>query len=64
MKHLSFSKHLTAEKAQKILLEDGTIVSLEEAKLILDFLKILAKIVVKNYLKKHENSRFIHTGKH
>jgi len=55
---------ITPEKAQQILLDDGLKVTLDEAKLILDFLKILAKIVVKKHLETNENSGFIHKGKH
>lgn len=47
---------VTPEKAVEILRKEGKEVSIEEAKKILDFLKNLAKIVVKHYLKKHENS--------
>ncbi len=59
-------KHVvvTAEKARQMLLEEGVEISLEEAQLVLDFLRILAKIVVKHYLKEHENSRFVREGQH
>ncbi|MGE6220354.1 hypothetical protein ACQKCH_11055 [Nubsella zeaxanthinifaciens] len=55
---------VTAEKARRMLLEEGVQISLEEAQLVLDFLRILAKIVVKHYLKEHENSRFVREGKY
>jgi hypothetical protein len=55
---------LTAGKAQKILLEDGLEVSIDESQLILDFLRILAKIVVKHYVNNHEKSRSICAGEH
>ncbi|WP_461789646.1 hypothetical protein [Pedobacter sp.] len=57
-------KTITAEKAQKVLTEEGLEVSLEEAKLILEFLRILAKIVVKHYLVNHEQSRSIREGEY
>ncbi len=55
---------VTAEQARQMLLEEGVEISLEEAQLILDFLRILAKIVVKHYLREHENSRFVREGQH
>jgi hypothetical protein len=47
---------ITPEKAAEILRKEGKEVSIEEAEKILDFLKNLAKIVVKYYLKPNENS--------
>ncbi len=55
---------VTAQKARQMLLEEGIEISLEEAQLVLDFLRILAKIVVKHYLREHENSKFVCEGEH
>lgn len=64
MNEISERKAITAEQAQKILREDGLEITIEEGKLILDFLRILAKIVVKHYLITHEKSRSIRSGEH
>lgn len=42
---------ITPEKAVKILQEHGTIITLEEAKLILDFMYKFAKLSVNQYVK-------------
>lgn len=42
---------LTPEKAVEILKKYGTIVTVEEAKLILDFMYKLAKLSVEQYVK-------------
>lgn len=64
---------ITAEKAVKILKENGTIVTLEEAEIILDLMYKMAKLSVIQYIphtntsnKEHkdENSRPIYSGKH
>jgi hypothetical protein len=47
---------ITPEKAKEILRQAGKEVTIEEAAKILDFLKNLAKIVVKHYLNTNENS--------
>ena len=47
---------VTPEKAVKILEEEGKKITTEEAAKILEFLRNLAKMVVKDYLKTHENS--------
>lgn len=47
---------LTPQKAVEILKQEGMEVTLEEAEKILDFLRNLAKIVVKHYLKNDESS--------
>lgn len=60
----TLNRPLTTEKARKILAEDGLEVSEIQASLILDFLRILANIVVKDYLTNHEESRPIRTRKH
>jgi hypothetical protein len=44
-------RSVTPEKAVKILQEHGTIVSLEEAKIILDFMYKIAKLSVEQYIK-------------
>jgi hypothetical protein len=46
---------VTAEKAVKILKEHGTIVSLEEAQLILDFMYKMAKLGVNQHIP-HTNT--------
>jgi len=43
---------ITAEKALKMLQDEGLNVTLEQAGLILDFLKKLANIAVSKYLKR------------
>jgi len=44
---------LQPEKAVEMLRQKGMEVSVEEAKMILEFLEVLANIVVENYLEKH-----------
>ncbi len=44
-------RSLTPEKAVEILKKHGTIVTIEEAKLILDFMYKLGKLSVKQYVK-------------
>jgi len=44
-------RSVTPEKAVKILQEHGTIVSLEEAKIILDFMYKIAKLSLDQYIK-------------
>jgi hypothetical protein len=46
---------MTAEKAVKILAEHGTHISLEEAEIVVDFLRKLAKIAVAQYLREEED---------
>ena len=50
---------LTAEQAVKMLKEENVEVTLEQAKLIVEFLRKLANLTVSNYLKKkdEEDSR-------
>jgi len=45
---------MTAERAMKILAEDGMIVTIEEAALVVEFLRTLAKIAVAQYLREEE----------
>ena len=45
---------MTAEKAVKILAEHGTHISLEEAEIVVDFLRKLAKIAVAQCLREEE----------
>lgn len=47
-----FNLRITPERAQKMLIEEGMVVTLEEAKEILCFLRKLANIVVFKYLEK------------
>lgn len=44
---------LLPEKAVDILQKHGTIITVEQAKIILDFLYQLSDIVVAQYLRKH-----------
>ena len=46
---------MTAEKAVKILAEHGTHISLEEAEIVVDFLRKLAKIAIAQYLREEED---------
>jgi hypothetical protein len=43
---------LTPQKVQEVLRQQGTIVTLEQAEAILNFIRKLANIAVSNYLKK------------
>ena len=43
--------NLTAEKALKMLNDEGMNVTLDQARLILEFLRKLASITVSNYLR-------------
>jgi len=45
---------MTAEKAAKMLAEDGESISLEDAEIVVDFLRKLAKIAVAQYLREEE----------
>jgi hypothetical protein len=47
---------MTAEKAAKMLAEDGFILSNEQATQIVDFLRNLAKIAVAQYLREDEKT--------
>jgi hypothetical protein len=47
---------MTAEKAAKMLAEDGVIVTNEEATQMVDFLRTLAKIAVAQYLREDEQT--------
>lgn len=50
---------MTAEKTRKMLKDEGVEVTLEQAGMILEFLRKLANMAVSNYLKKKDekNSR-------
>ena len=50
---------MTAEKTRKMLKDEGVEVTLEQAGMILEFLRKLANMAVTNYLKKKDekNSR-------
>ncbi len=50
---------MTAEKTRKMLKDEGMEVTLEQAEMILEFLRKLANMAVSNYLKKKDekNSR-------
>ncbi len=45
---------MTAEKAAKILAEDGVFVTIEEAIIVVEFLRTLAKIAVAQYLREED----------
>jgi hypothetical protein len=47
---------MTAEKAKKILAEEGVLVTDEEAMQIVDFLRNLAKMAVAQYLREDEQT--------
>ncbi len=47
---LNIKYSITPEQAVKILREHGTIVTIEEAKLILEFMYKIAKLSVKQYV--------------
>jgi len=47
---------MTAEKAAKILADEGIIVTNEEAMQIVDFLRNLAKMAVAQYLREDEQT--------
>jgi hypothetical protein len=49
---LTEKKNITPERAVEILRKSGMIVSIKEAKEILDLLTILAKLEVQKHLKK------------
>jgi hypothetical protein len=66
-------RSITAEKAAKILKENGTIVTLEEAQIILDLMYRMAKLSINQYIPhtntsnkvhKDEDSRPIYPGEH
>lgn len=44
---------LSAEQAAELLRKNGIDVSLEQAAIILEFLHVLASILIAQYLKKH-----------
>jgi hypothetical protein len=45
---------MTAEKAVKILAEHGTHITVEQAEIVVDFLRKLAKIAVAQHLREEE----------
>jgi len=45
---------MTAEKAVKILAEHGTRITVEQAEIVVDFLRKLAKIAVAQHLREDE----------
>ena len=53
-------KMLPPEKAQKILKEHGTIVTLEQAKGILEFLNLIAETSIEAYINGHVKNPSIH----
>ena len=56
-------EQLQPEKVAAILREQGMNVTIEEAGLILEFLRKLANIAVNQYLE-NENCRLIYSGEH
>jgi hypothetical protein len=49
MKVHNYTRHITPERAQQILLENGVKVSLSKAALVLDFMYKCAILEVENY---------------
>lgn len=47
---------MTPKKAQTILKKHGTIVTIREAKIIVDFLNMLAVISIEIYMKANNNT--------
>jgi len=54
---------MTAEKAAKMLAEDGVIVTNEEAMQIVDFMRNLAKMAVAQYLREDEQTSHLNPDK-
>ncbi len=48
---------MSQERVMQILKEHGTIVTLDEAKLILDFMNMLASVTIEIHLKSESESR-------
>jgi len=48
---------MTAEQAMKMLKDENVDVTLEQAGKVLDFLRLLAKVTVLNYLKKKRDEK-------
>lgn len=48
---LNEKRAVTPEKAAEILKKHGTVVTLEEAKIILNLMYIIGKLAVKQYVK-------------
>ncbi|MEO6522795.1 MAG: hypothetical protein ABIN91_14020 [Mucilaginibacter sp.] len=53
--HQPLKRNVTPEKAVKILAKHGNKITLEEAKLILDFIYDFANLSVKQVLRGHHN---------
>lgn len=53
---------LQAEKAAELLAKNGTYVTVEQAKIILEFMDQLAEITVTQLI--NNGGRFIYSGKH
>ncbi len=45
---------MTAERAAKMLAEDGEYISIEDAAIVVEFLRKLAKIAVAQYLREED----------
>lgn len=50
---------LSPEKAVEMLKKKGVDISLEQAKLVLEFMRKMANIVVASYLEKNRTERYI-----
>jgi len=48
---------MTAEQAMKMLKDENVNVTLEQAEKVLDFLRLLARVTVLNYLKKKRDEK-------
>jgi hypothetical protein len=56
MEHLPIAKrNITPEKAKQILEKHGTIITLEEGKIMLDVMYKLGKLCVQQLLKSHKS---------
>jgi hypothetical protein len=53
---------MTAEKAANMLAEDGESISLEDAAIVVDFLRKLARIAIAQYLREEEEELLRDTG--
>lgn len=56
-------EELSPEKAAEILAAHGTLVTVEQAKIILEFMYKLANLALTQYVT-NESSRFIHPCEH
>lgn len=55
---------ITPEQAMEVLRKNGRDVTYEQAKSILEFMRMLAGITVKHFLTNGKDSGFIYQGEH